>query len=61
MTNIEEDNTPELEGEVQIPDARQKIYGSVKELGEWLALTNPKMCKVEPTQDGRHLVMWRSE
>ena len=60
MTEIEKDDTPELEGELQISNGRQKIFNNAKQLGEWLTLTQPKEFQVQPLQDGRSLLTWRN-
>lgn len=60
MTEIEKDDTPELEGELQVPHSRQKVFNNAKQLGEWLTLIQPKEFQVQPLQDGRSLLTWRN-
>lgn len=58
MTEVEKDDTLELEGEIQVSDGRQKIFNNAKQLGEWLTLIQPKEFQVQPLPGGRSLLTW---
>jgi hypothetical protein len=50
-----------LEGQVQTPEARSKVFNSARELGEYLSMTNPRVIQVVTTQEGKYVLSWRVE
>lgn len=61
MTDIKEtEQLEDLEGDVQSPEARTRTFKSTRELGEWIALIQPKVMQVQPIQGGGHVLNWRN-
>jgi hypothetical protein len=50
-----------LEGQIQTPEARSKVFNSTRELGEYLSMTNPRVIQVVTTQEGKYVLSWRVE
>ena len=56
MSEIQEDNTPELEGVVESPNVRQKVFSNPKTLGQYLMDVQPKVFQVQPTRGGKYIL-----
>ncbi len=50
-----------LEGQIQTPEARSKVFNSARALGEYLSVTNPHIIQVVTTQEGKYVLSWRVE
>lgn len=62
MTDIQKDDTKEVEGEYQTPKVRQKVFNSVGDLCEFLLWTKHNKIKIEThrNSNGRfsYLLQW---
>lgn len=58
MKEIESNEDVLLEGDLILPNARERIFNTPTELGNWLVLVKPALFQVNPTQDGRFVLKW---
>ena len=59
MSEIQEDNTPEVEGVVECPNTRQREFKTPKSLGEWLIMAQPELFQVQPTPNNTYILTWK--
>lgn len=51
----EEEHQEPLEGQVEVPRQRQKVFRCVLDLSSWLSLTRPSVILVKTGQDAKGL------